>query len=934
MNANHEPEPRTLNPLFPMNEKLTAYALNELPPDERAEFELQLKADPTLRKQAEEMQAFCAMLTDEVAEDAKEETLTPEQRVSVMRAFTAPTKDELTQAADQLQDTKKVLRPFWRHPAFLVPTALAACVTFALVWQAEQLERMESQILDRTEMASRKVDFLPSGGTPAKPAESHAFPPPQIVADMPAPAPPAMPAERNLDLQTPSTGSPPEGRSTFDGKLEGSKADAFMVTDAGKMSGPAVPNTGSIDSSSLTKSGAGTLEFKSANTYTGGTTLTINGGAPTVALANPVASNEGKPQMGKDVSSMVPANPLIANSSVTTVTSSGVLSGSGSVSTPAPASSPAIPSGTGGVAVRPGTAQPSVVSMGGAASRMDVTSVPPVPGNATVSSSPVPQGGFATPNNAVPSLHSASEVAMANEAVVGLQTLTDNLGDDDNSATRGRDKALREPSNESYTRIQENPFLFVAQQPLSTFSIDVDTASYANVRRFLNEGQRPPADAVRIEELINYFPYAYEGPSDGKPFGVMVDVAETPWQPLHRLVRVALKGREVQEDRGPANFVFLVDVSGSMDSPDKLPLVQRSLQMLTKQLNEKDRVALVVYAGSSGLVLPSTEGTDKATIMDAISNLKAGGSTNGASGINLAYEEAAKHFVKGGVNRVILCTDGDFNVGVSSPEELQKIITEKAKSRIFLSVLGFGTGNLKDRTMETLADKGNGNYAYIDSLSEARKVLVEQMNGTLVTIAKDVKIQVEFNPAEVSAYRLLGYENRLLAKEDFNNDKKDAGEIGAGHTVTALYEVVPANVKYPDGKPAVDDLKYAVTAPKPEAPAAAPVPAIQPEKPANREMLTVKLRYKQPEGDKSDLLEVPVTDKEQKLADSPRDFQFAASVAGFGMLLRGSEHAGELTWDMVREMALRGKGEDTLGYRGEFLQLIDKASGLATPPPQ
>lgn len=919
MNANHEPEPRTLNPLFPMNEKLTAYALNELPPEERAEFELQLKADPTLRKQAEEMQAFCAMLTDEVAEEeAKGDTLTPEQRVSVMRAFTTPNNSEEKDKADEHSATKKVVRPFWRHPAFLVPTALAACVTFVLVWQAEQLDRMESQILSRTEIASRKVDFLPSGGTPAKDAEGAASP---VVDAQPKPTLPPVQipgVKSDVVLDTSSSTSLPVNTATLGGKVE---------------------------------SGSGTIPLLGTNTYGGGVTITVNGGAPTVALGDAAVSNEGKAQMGKDLTPVVAAEPLIANNSSVTLASGGVISGSGAMATPAPlratttyrgvnAPSAPPPLSTG---VGSGTAMPAKPAAGTNPFIEAAGSTQTAGLNVTSATTTTAQNNITLASTVAPSTRAAGEATKAKQAAGGFNTLADNISGanddsfDNNLSPIPSDKTRRERSNESYTRIQENPFLFVTQQPLSTFSIDVDTASYANVRRFLNEGQRPPADAVRLEELINYFPYAYEGPSDGKPFGVMVDVAETPWQPLHRLVRVALKGREVQEDRGPANFVFLVDVSGSMDSSDKLPLVQRSLQMLTKQLGEKDRVALVVYAGSSGLVLPSTEGTEKATIMDAIANLKAGGSTNGASGINLAYQEAAKHFVKGGVNRVILCTDGDFNVGVSSPEELQKLIAEKAKSRIFLSVLGFGTGNLKDRTMETLADKGNGNYAYIDSLSEARKVLVEQMNGTLVTIAKDVKIQVEFNPAEVSAYRLLGYENRILAKEDFNNDKKDAGEIGAGHTVTALYEVVPASVKYPDGKPLVDDLKYAANAPQPAAPApaaaAAPAsPAM--EKPATHEMMTVKLRYKQPEGDKSDLLEVPVTDKEQKLADSSRDFQFAASVAGFGMLLRGSEHAGELTWDMVREMALRGKGEDTLGYRGEFLQLIDKASGLASPPPQ
>jgi Mg-chelatase subunit ChlD len=494
------------------------------------------------------------------------------------------------------------------------------------------------------------------------------------------------------------------------------------------------------------------------------------------------------------------------------------------------------------------------------------------------------------------------------------------------SETRARRLATRNTSGETYTPIYENPFLQVAQQPLSTFSIDVDTASYANVRRFLNNGQRPPADAVRLEELINYFPYTYEPPAeDGAPFSVTVDMAEAPWQPMHRLARIALKGREIRKERGAANFVFLVDVSGSMDSPDKLPLVKQSLRMLTDQLKDTDRVAIVTYAGDTGVALTSTPGSERQKIQGSIEALTAGGSTNGAGGIRAAYQQAAQNFIQEGVNRVILCTDGDFNVGISSPEELEKLIAEKAKSRVFLSVLGYGTGNLKDRTMETLADKGNGNYAYIDSLSEARKVLVDQMNATLVTIAKDVKIQVEFNPTQVAAYRLLGYENRALAKEDFNNDRKDAGEIGAGHTVTALYEIVPvgARATSPDGRPTVDDLKYA-----PKSPPATVIATPAPTTPPSRETMTVKLRYKQPDGDKSQLIEVPVTDKEQTMANAPRDFVFAASVAGFGMMLRNSQHAGELTWDMVRDMALRGKGEDPLGYRGEFLQLIDKARGL------
>ena len=477
-------------------------------------------------------------------------------------------------------------------------------------------------------------------------------------------------------------------------------------------------------------------------------------------------------------------------------------------------------------------------------------------------------------------------------------------------------------SAETYTHIIENELKDVAREPLSTLSIDVDTASYANVRRFLNQNMIPPPDAVRIEELVNYFPTSEEGPAhDAKePFGVRVELAPCPWQPVHRLARISIKGREMDKDRKASNLVFLVDVSGSMNEPAKLPLVQQSLRMLTEQLGEGDRVTMVVYAGSSGVVLPPTSGEQKEEILAAINRLSAGGSTHGSAGIKLAYEQAVAGFIKGGVNRVILCTDGDFNVGVSSPEELEKLIKHKAKSGVFLSVLGFGSGNLKDRTMETLADKGNGNYAYIDSLSEARKVLVEQMSGTLVTIAKDVKIQVEFNPAAVRSYRLIGYENRLLAKEDFNDDTKDAGEIGAGHSVVSLYEIVPANL--PPGaepRPLVDNLKY-------QAPAISSAQLAEAAK--SGEMMTVKLRYKEPESDLSKLIEVPTKDEGKTLTASSEEYKFSAAVAGFGLLLRDSAYKGTLSWETVRRLALDGKGADKLGYRGEFLQLIDKARGL------
>ncbi len=477
-----------------------------------------------------------------------------------------------------------------------------------------------------------------------------------------------------------------------------------------------------------------------------------------------------------------------------------------------------------------------------------------------------------------------------------------------------------QPGSESYIAPPENPFKQVAAEPLSTFSIDVDTASYANVRRFLNMGQRPPGEAVRVEELVNYFRYAYPAPEAGKPCSLTADLVVCPWNEYHRLARVALKAR-VDETRPKANLVFLLDVSGSMNEPNKLPLVKQSLKLLVDKLSENDRVSIVVYAGASGVVLPPTHGENKKAILGAIDNLQPGGSTNGAGGITLAYEMARKEFLKEGVNRVILATDGDFNVGISDREGLQSLIEKEAKSGVFLSVLGYGMGNLKDSTMETLADKGNGNYAYIDSLGEARKVLSEEMSSTLVTVAKDVKIQIEFNPGKVRSYKLLGYENRMLAKEDFNDDKKDAGEMGAGHTVTALYEITPTDA--PAEVPPVDPLKYQPVAKAEDKPVA---------RPDSPEIMTVKLRYKAPDADVSQLMELPVMDKNAAVASAPGDFQFATAVAGYGLLLRGSKQVGNLNWEMIRTMAKAGKGEDAEGYRGEFLQLVDKAASAVPLP--
>jgi Ca-activated chloride channel family protein len=477
-------------------------------------------------------------------------------------------------------------------------------------------------------------------------------------------------------------------------------------------------------------------------------------------------------------------------------------------------------------------------------------------------------------------------------------------------------------NTEAYDHIVENTFKRVTDEALSTFSIDVDTASYANVRRFLNSGQLPPPGAVRIEEMINYFDYDYPLPDGDVPFSVNVEIADCPWAADHRLARIGLKGMEiVQEERPPANLVFLIDVSGSMKPANKLPLLKQALELLVAELSEEDQAAMVVYAGASGLVLDSTSCEQKDVILRALKFLEAGGSTNGGAGIQLAYDIATENFIDDGINRVILATDGDFNVGITNQGVLISLIEEKAKTGVFLSVLGFGMGNYKDSNLEKLADKGNGNYAYIDTLNEAQKVLVDQMGGTLMTIAKDVKIQIEFNPAEVNAYRLVGYENRILAKEDFNDDTKDAGEIGAGHTVTAFYEIVPVGVEV--DLPPVDPLKY-----QPQWDDEGDEGGEADEGDASGEMMTVKLRYKPPAGDRSKLIEVPVTDDGLLLADASDDFAFATSVASFGMLLRGSEHARDLTYDAVLEMAQASLGEDHNGYRAEFVDLVHKAMSI------
>jgi Ca-activated chloride channel family protein len=469
-------------------------------------------------------------------------------------------------------------------------------------------------------------------------------------------------------------------------------------------------------------------------------------------------------------------------------------------------------------------------------------------------------------------------------------------------------------NTEEYDRIYENRFLLAQQNPLSTFSIDVDTASYSNVRRFINGNQFPYKDAVRIEEMINYFSYDYPQPKKDHPFSITTEISTCPWNASHRLIHIGLQGKTLESGQLPSsNLVFLLDVSGSMGQPNKLPLLQKAFRLLVNELGPKDRVSIVVYAGAAGLVLPSTEASHRETIVSAIERLNAGGSTAGGAGIKLAYKVAQENFIQEGNNRIILATDGDFNVGVSSTSELVRMIEDYRKKGIFLTILGFGMGNYKDGRMEQLANKGNGNYFYIDNLMEAKKVFVNDMRGTLFTIAKDVKLQLEFNPAKVKAYRLIGYENRMLRKEDFADDTKDAGELGAGHTVTALYEIIPYGST--EEVPGVDELKYQDN-------------KINPKAFKNKEILTLKLRYKKPDGNKSKLIVHPLQDKNIVLAKTSDNFKFSAAVAAFGMLLRDSEFKGDAGYESVLELARNGKGKDTFGYRAEFIQLVEKCSLL------
>jgi autotransporter-associated beta strand protein len=890
-------------------EQITAWALDEASAEERERLEAELRDNPKAKQTAEETKDFCHFLLTELRDDSL--ALTDAQRERL--------KAQPMSASVKPDGLKPKLRTKWRT-GVVVRLALAACVVLGGFWTWSVVQSRSTKteavaavdVLRQITVNMRRSEVTKAKSEPevrilAEKSVKAVDPLSGLVADKqlsaapaatyPSPEIPRM-LTMNTGQSTMTTKDVEELKKIQDQQAYGLSFDtsrSTVTTSRGLIasSGGNSPTTigfstvgdlqtpaqvGNVaGTGGMNKTAESTLVLSDSITFTGGKTLnagslTLNGGGTITAHS---------------------AGGAVAGTSLTK-------SGSGAVMLTGTSTYTGTTAGSGGMV------------------QSDSTTA--APANTLTLSGVV----TATPASPPPVVMNPQPDAYYFTAVRGSGDLERESLERKEELTLTRRKSGAE--GESYTRIIENGLKEVAREPLSTLSIDVDTAAYANVRRFLNQNTIPPADAVRIEELVNYFPTAEEGPAHEakEPFAVRLELAPCPWQPAHRLARIAIKGRELGNERKNSNLVFLVDVSGSMNEPDKLPLVQQSLRMLTEQLGEGDRVTMVVYAGSSGLVLPPTNGEKKADILAAIDKLQAGGSTHGSAGIQLAYEQAVAGFIKEGVNRVILCTDGDFNVGVSSPEELEKLITKKAKSGVFLSVLGFGSGNLKDNKMETLADKGNGNYAYIDSLSEARKVLVEQMSGTLVTIAKDVKIQVEFNPAAVRSYRLIGYENRMLAKEDFNDDTKDAGEIGAGHSVVALYEVVPANLPPGAPRPAVDGLKY-------QTPAVAPAQLAEVAK--SGETMTVKLRYKAPDSDLSQLIEMPVKDEGKTLTASSEEYKFSAAVAGFGLLLRDSAYQGTLSWETVRRLALDGKGADKLGYRGEFLQLIDKARGLKETRP-
>ncbi|MHA3774572.1 YfbK domain-containing protein [Verrucomicrobiota bacterium sgz303538] len=903
--------------------KITAYALGELDSaEDRAAVESLLREHPELSAELEETRAVAQFLRRELkAEDG--EVLTAAQRKEVLAAAHLGNSTEAeTVAASPRAENIVTEFPWWRR--HWVPSAVAATVilstSIASLWNMQR-PRFVQISATKPLGADEKPPMLATA-----PSENAVTPAPTAKSDTGSPVPSQKPS---ADLPTVKRyfSEAQDFKDTGRYDLAYKRAEQILNIDPNNIVARKLQEE--VNQKREEYAAQGYNHTRSYTTWQVDKAwdrpvrkfATRDAGATSAPAApSALASNSGEVRLDAVPAPKLSEREKLELSEVT----------AGRATNPPVPGKPAVVSST---SLGVNLAQNSPVLYD---ARPAARAAAPV-NDALGRSLPYYRGrGIEEPSPRLPELEQVIELQRAPEVTQGqavghLYKSVDELQFRQISPEQARGYRFQtEPSNtESYDNVTDNAFLTVRDNPLSTFSIDVDTASYSNVRRFLTNNQRPPKGSVRIEELVNYFPYTYPQPQGEDPFSCTMEVAACPWTPQHRLVRVALKGREIAKEKlPPTNLVFLFDVSGSMQPANKLPLVKECMQQLVAGLREQDTVGIVVYAGSSGTVLEPT--SDKAAIRSALDRLEAGGSTNGASGIQGAYDLAQRAFKKEGNNRVILCTDGDFNVGVTNQSDLVDLIQRRAKGGVFLSVLGFGMGNTKDSTMEKLADKGNGNYAYIDSLKEGRKVLVEQMAGTLFTIAKDVKIQVEFNPAKVGAYRLIGYENRLLAKEDFNDDTKDAGEIGAGHSVTALYEVVPAGTPLP-ATSTVDPLKY-------QQPPAQPEPAQKSEIENQKsriasDLLTLKLRFKQPDGDKSVLREFPLTDSGASWEKSSTDFRWAAAVASFGMLLRDSPHRGNATWESVTELANEGKGTDAGGYRTEFIQLIDRAKQLVPVTP-
>lgn len=867
--------------LNPDDPRLTAYALGELEPAECAAIETELAKSPDLHQAVQEIRQTAGDLREQFAAEPCPRLL-PEQR----QALEA-----------QLQPDNIIHLPRWRFVRTAAWAAVAAVVMAALAWQgwfAAPAKRPPGQLAKVTPPTAAPTALNPTP-KPAVPPTTQTPPlPVMVVKEAPvAPAVDVDAARKPATSESFEQTAPEMAASRNDiTTVAGVDSSASRPATPPRITAPLPPAKDS--SQNVSANPRSDLPPISAPQKTPSMVLDATGQAsaaaqPPVAnysLNDPpqvdsIASNEKK---DKQVLKSSAADAFDQSATPSTVTREGVGGGGGGF---AGGSTFSGGGGAGGTAIGDNPNLGRVFAgrrggMGGAPGGSG--------GRAAAALRPAPfYDNNSTPDQPPPIYSDGGTYRYANP-----------------------------PNTANYPQYPENNFNSVSQHPLSTFSIDVDTASYANIRRFLTMGQLPPHDAVRVEEMLNYFSYQYPQPRGEDPFAANIEVAGCPWNSEHRLVRIGLQGREIEQlERAPGNFVFLIDVSGSMATPERLPLIKQALRQLVKKMNARDRVAIVVYASEAGVKLPSTPCSEKERILAAIDSLQAGGSTNGGDGIQQAYRVARENYLEGGINRVLLCTDGDFNVGITDQTQLTGMIVEKAKSGVFLTTLGVGTDNYKDALMQKLADKGNGNYYYLDTLEEAQKVLIDQMNGTLVTIAKDVKIQIEFNPAQVSQYRLVGYEKRVMRAQDFNNDAKDAGEIGAGHTVTALYEIVPQGGESRD---AVDGLKYQSAAPRPQRSASA--------NPVSRELLTLKLRYKQPTGNTSRLLEFAVTDNGAGYERASADFRFAAAVASFGMLLQDSEFKGSATYGAVRELAQSAKGADNGGYRAEFINLVEKAEAL------